>query len=53
MLRGVTFSDDIPGDPSPDVERTASYLARVTEKAKSNLLTLTEHHNSDMKKGST
>ena len=48
MLRGVTFSDDIPGDPSPDVERTASYLARVTEKVKSNLLTLTEHHNSDI-----
>ena len=29
-------------------EQTANYLAMVTEKVKSNLLTLTEHHNADI-----
>ena len=41
-------TDDDDGIPEGLDERTAEYLVNLTGKVKSNLLTLNEHHNSDM-----
>ena len=47
MEEGFDMEDD-DGIPEGLDERRANYLTKVTAKVKSNLLTLTEHHNTDM-----